>query len=213
MEHGEAMQSAAAERYILGELNAAEADSFEEHFFDCRECADEVRTGAAFLEGGRKLVRQEKEAPVPAPVISLTERRERRAWLPAAVAAVLLLGIGTPLIVQQVNDARPAIDIPSVHMLQASTRAADGDIPSVRAGDIVYVDVLGEPSYARYELRVLDPKGQAFLTRPVTPEQVKNSLPLVLRGWGPGTYELVIVGMDPAGQYAEISRHRFTVKA
>jgi len=209
MEHGEATQSSATERYLLGELNAAEADSFEEHFFDCRECADEVRTGAAFLEGGRKLARQAREAPV----VSLSERRERRLpWLPAAVAALLLLTIGTPLLVRQFRDAGPSMDIPGVHTLQAETRAAGDDVPSVRAGDIVYVDVLSEPSYARYELRVLDSKGQSVLTRDVTPEQIQDSLPLVLRGWGAGTYELVIVGMDPAGQYAEISRHRFTIK-
>ena len=128
MEHAEAMQSSSAERYVLGELNAAEADSFEEHFFDCRECADEVRTGAAFLEGGRKLAREAREAPV----VSITEHRQsRRTWLPAAVAAVLLLSIGTPVLVRQMREAGPSIDIPRVHTLQAETRAVAEDVPTV----------------------------------------------------------------------------------
>lgn len=210
MEHDEATQSSAAERYVLGELSAAEADSFEEHFFDCRECADEVRTGAAFLEGGRKLALEAKEAPV----VPIAERRaRRRTWIPAAAAAILVLGLGVPLLMQQMRSAQPSLEIPGVHTLQAGTRAVPGHVPAVQAGDIVYVDVLGEPSYARYELRVVDPKGKVVLTRAVTPEQTKESLPLVLRGWAAGTYDLVIVGMDPAGQYAEISRHRFTVKS
>lgn len=33
----------AAERYILGEMDGRERDAFEEHFFDCSECATAVR--------------------------------------------------------------------------------------------------------------------------------------------------------------------------
>jgi hypothetical protein len=209
MEHVEAMQSGAAERYILGQLSAAEADSYEEHFFDCRECAEEVRMGAAFLEGGRKLARQEREAPV----VSIAEHRERRRpWLPAAVAALLILGISAPLLVRQMRETGPSFDIPAVHTLQSGTRAAGEPVQEVAPGDILYVDVVAEPSYGRYELRVTDAGGKHVLTRAVTPEQTRDSLPLVLRGWDAGTYELVIVGVDPAGQTAEISRHRFSVK-
>jgi len=42
MEHQEAIDTLASERYILGEMSEAERDSFEEHFFSCIECADDV---------------------------------------------------------------------------------------------------------------------------------------------------------------------------
>src|SRR5262245_30505449 len=42
MEHQEAIDTLASERYILGEMSEAERDSFEEHFFSCAECADDV---------------------------------------------------------------------------------------------------------------------------------------------------------------------------
>jgi hypothetical protein len=91
-------------------------------------------------------------------------------------------------------------------------RAAGNAIPVVAAGDILYVDVLGDPSYSRYELRVHDSNGKVVLTRAVAPEQTRDSLPLVLRGWSAGTYELAVVGVDPGGKSAEISRYRFNVR-
>jgi hypothetical protein len=189
-------------------LSAAEADSFEEHFFDCRECADEVRTGAAFLEGGRELAREATLAPV----VSIKEHPSRRNWMPSLVAAILVIGLAVPPLLEWMNGRRPDVDIPQQVTIRSDTRAEAGEIPPIRDGAILYIEILGEPSYSRYELRFFDAKGKTFLTRAVTPEQAKESLPLVLRGWVAGTYELVIVGTDPAGQYAEISRHRFTVK-
>ena len=44
----------AAERYLLGELTDAERDQFEEHFFDCSACADDVR-GTPLPAGAREL--------------------------------------------------------------------------------------------------------------------------------------------------------------
>ena len=204
--HAEASRSGAAERYVLGEMLAAEAEAFEEHFFDCSECAEEVRTGAAFLEGGRALVRETTLAPV----VPIGER-SRRNWMPSLVAAILVIGLALPLLLQRIKGERPEIDIPQQYTFRSETRAEAGETPFIRNGTVLYVEILGEPSYSRYELRFSDGKGRAFLARVVTPEQAKESIPLVLRGWVADTYELVIVGMDPAGQYAEISRHRFTV--
>ena len=56
MGHDEATRMQAAERYLLGELSDAERDQFEEHFFDCRECAKEVRAGAIFEANARAVL-------------------------------------------------------------------------------------------------------------------------------------------------------------
>jgi hypothetical protein len=208
MEHNQAITSGVAESYVLGQLSAAEADAYEEHFFDCEECAEEVRLGMVVLDGGRKLVLEERKAKV----VSIDAHRNRRAWLPAAVAALLVLGVGAPLLLRQVRRPEPSLDVPAVHTLQTQMRAAGDAIPVVAAGDILYVDVLGDPSYSRYELRVHDSNGKVMLTRAVAPEQTRDSLPLVLRGWSAGTYELAVVGVDAAGKSAEISRYRFNVR-
>src|SRR5262245_48542972 len=55
MDHLEATALGATERYVLGTLGESEREAFEEHFFDCLECAEDVRAAAALLAGARSL--------------------------------------------------------------------------------------------------------------------------------------------------------------
>ena len=56
MDHGEATRERAAEKYLLDELDEGERAAFEEHFFDCPDCAEELRTTATFLAGARRVL-------------------------------------------------------------------------------------------------------------------------------------------------------------
>lgn len=51
MTHSEALQSSATERYLLDEMSELERHAFEEHYFDCTECAEDVRTAAVMRDG------------------------------------------------------------------------------------------------------------------------------------------------------------------
>jgi hypothetical protein len=51
MEHHIALATKASERYLLGEMSELERFDFEAHYFDCAECAEDVRTGAALARG------------------------------------------------------------------------------------------------------------------------------------------------------------------
>jgi len=46
MEHQAAKDTNAVERYLLGEMPVDERDAFENHYFSCIACAEEVREGA-----------------------------------------------------------------------------------------------------------------------------------------------------------------------
>jgi len=50
MEHERAVQSLAVESYLLGEMTPGERDAFEEHYFECGVCAEDVRSASQFLE-------------------------------------------------------------------------------------------------------------------------------------------------------------------
>ena len=79
-QHRAAVESMAAERYILGEMEPAERDAFEDHFFDCAECSSDVREETKI---GAGVVTEEalQTAPRPGP-------RRFNGW---AVAASLIL--------------------------------------------------------------------------------------------------------------------------
>lgn len=86
MTHAEATKTFASERYILGEMSEPERDAFEEHFFSCIDCAEDVRSGAHMRDGVRAGL---------LPRAAVEERVPRRAgWripvlMPWAMAATL----------------------------------------------------------------------------------------------------------------------------
>ena len=57
MDHNEALQLQAAEKYVLGELSPPLRDEFEEHFFECQECALDVKAAAGFVDNARAVWR------------------------------------------------------------------------------------------------------------------------------------------------------------
>jgi len=54
MDHIEALRIRAAEQYLLGELPDSLREEFEEHIFECQECALDVRAGSALIEQMKK---------------------------------------------------------------------------------------------------------------------------------------------------------------
>jgi hypothetical protein len=63
MEHDEAIRSRAAERYVARELTPTEEEAFEQHYFDCPQCAEEVRWEQIFSANSRALFRDQPAAP------------------------------------------------------------------------------------------------------------------------------------------------------
>ena len=73
-----------ADRYVAGRLNADDAAAFEEHYFTCPRCFEEMEAWRRM----RTALDRTGGASRPAPAIL------RRAWLwPVAAAAVILIGL------------------------------------------------------------------------------------------------------------------------
>jgi hypothetical protein len=216
MDHATATDSQATERYLLGELSAAEADAFEDHYFDCAECADDLRVGVQVMSGGRGLAREAPRETV-APVVPIAEHRARCSWVPAVAAAALMLAITAPVIVKQQRDASaPVFEVADRKVyLTGASRAESAEPVETIDGDrktAISVDVPANAAYSRYEVRLLEPDG-SVLARPFTPDPNGEPLLLTVRGLDAGSHELVIVGITPAGQQAEVTeRKRFNVR-
>src|SRR5260370_32295404 len=98
MNHQEALREMAVERYLLGELSGASLDSFEEHLFECSECAMDVKSGVTFID----VARTELSAPRKVAVPRLEGARRWTSWLtspwilaPALAACLLILAFQT----------------------------------------------------------------------------------------------------------------------
>src|SRR5271168_3888337 len=84
MDHTTAARTMAVEKYLLGEF-AEEQDAFEEHFFSCDECAQEIKAGAALMKHGKDIFTREEAAQKPVVAVG-PPKREWLAWLRPAFA-------------------------------------------------------------------------------------------------------------------------------
>jgi hypothetical protein len=93
MEHHIALATKASERYLLGEMSEPERFDFEAHYFDCADCAEDVRTGAA-LARGIKAVCAEDALLRPQTSVVVESRRGRWfSWLSFPVLAPSALAL------------------------------------------------------------------------------------------------------------------------
>lgn len=96
MDHNQAIQIGAAEKYVLRELSDDLRDAYEEHFFDCTACAADLQSAMIFAEAARDVFEQEE--PHPATAAKKHSESLWSRWLRPIVAvpvfAALLLLVG-----------------------------------------------------------------------------------------------------------------------
>src|ERR1700690_312483 len=126
MDHTEAVRQKATERYLLDELDPEVRDQFEDHLFDCQDCALDVRTAAMFVEQS-KVVLAEPNATSPVGVpLAAPAKRGWLAWFrPAFAVPVLALMLA-------VIGYQNFVTVPN--LLQAANQPQVGPWGSVNVG-------------------------------------------------------------------------------
>ena len=94
MTHKDAIDTMAAERYMLDEMSEQERHQFEEHFFACGECADDMRLGSRIRHDAQALFGQTpKTEAAGQPKVLPFRRPISSIVVPWAAAAVLALAL------------------------------------------------------------------------------------------------------------------------
>ena len=68
MDHQRASAGRFVDRWMSGELSDAERAEFEEHFFDCPTCAEELRSEQEFAANLRAALRELAARATPRPI-------------------------------------------------------------------------------------------------------------------------------------------------
>ncbi len=223
MEHSKAVETNAAERYLLGELTVAERDEFEAHYFDCTVCASDVKSGAALIDNAREIFRTE---PVPGRDAKPL-RRSRGAWFgwlrPAYAAgalAVLLLTVGyqnfvtIPKLRQAVTEG--AQTLPTLSLMTAGTRGEEVATIEVASGKPfgIFLDIPTAGGFVSYVCEVRTEGGEKRLTVPVSAGAARDSVQLLIPGGllTPGKYVVSVRGTKAGGD-EELARYPFRLNA
>jgi hypothetical protein len=220
MTHQQALDTMAAERYLLDEMTEIEKHAFEEHFFGCSDCADEVRLGERIrveVRSGRESgfgTRDGKSHDSKTPERSTRDSNvidfnKRLAWrrpsllLPWAAAASIALAAGYQSLVV-VPGLRQALSPQSLSpvMLREATR---GSVPVVTVSSgqrfvTLGVDVMTQSTRdIAYDL--LNATGNTILSgrTPVPPSGVPLLLLLPADELGQGRYTLIVRDTDSSG--------------
>ncbi|HEY0143077.1 MAG TPA: hypothetical protein VGF48_19430 [Thermoanaerobaculia bacterium] len=213
MDH-EAIGKHAAERYILAEMSEAERDAFEEHYFGCLICAEDVKALDAIREGLREQSFAVSSNDQPAPVLPF-RRKMLPLVIPWATAATLLLGVGYDRLVRiprLVAQIPPAVQLAQNDLYLRSETRAEAEVKPFHANvpGTIYIDIDAQPEYVsyRYEVR----RGATVLGEgPIPTARLSDSVPLQVRSLPAGRYEVVIEGVRKEGNRTEITRHAFDV--
>jgi anti-sigma factor RsiW len=212
MDHLQAVNTLAAERYLLDEMTDAERDEFEEHFFSCGDCADDLRSGAVMVDGVRSgLISSVPVATTPAkwpPQRTPSRRWRPSVVLPWAVAASFALATG--YLSFQIPRPGPLVLTPAT--LRPAARGQETAV-SPGAGGIVTLAVdlsgAGFTGALRYEL--LRDGGSVVVSGDATAPQAGAplllSIPSTLLG-PDGRYILRVHGSGPGGLTEEEYRFR-----
>ena len=139
MDHNEAMHMQAAEKYVLGELSPSQREEYEEHYFDCGECAVDVKSIAAFADTCREVLRQEAEMArqaMPEPA-----RGGWFAWLRPAFAVPALAALLLFVVYQNAVTIPKAREAAMQGAVQVFTTPVSLQMANVRGGEEVRIQI------------------------------------------------------------------------
>lgn len=171
MTHQQALDRLASERYLLDEMTEVERFEFEEHYFDCAECAEDVRLGDMIRQEARRAGTAMAASPhAGRPAVVLTSAKWwRRPMIaaPWAVAATLALVVGYQSLVT-VPGLRGAVGPQSIEpvVLRGATRGAATTVAITPGQRLVALsaDLLTTPSSSSLVYEIVDADRSAVVS-------------------------------------------------
>jgi len=203
MEHNEATETMAAERYLLGEMTTEDREAFEEHFFGCSACAADVRDGARVGATIRSDAANRTRQPT---------RFGAARWLIASAPAVVVAGM---LLVQnlalqrQIAAARQPRVVPSVSLIDFASRGFEKPLEEGHLPFVVDFDLAPITPPRPQFVDVVDARGKVVVPAvKISAEAANNTLHLFFPDGSlpPGRYELKVRAVpngssDTAGSF------------
>ena len=221
MDHTAVVRQKMTERYLLDELDPAVRNEFEEHYFDCPECALDIRAGAQFVAHSKTILAESSE-PTPARAIPNRSRVGWFAWLRPAFAApalaLLLAVVGYQNLVIyprfQSELTRPQV-LPSASV-NFGTWGAGGAPTTVPEGRglLLFVRIPPDGPFSRYVADLHNPGGKLVGSFTIVPAEGQDQWPVTVPGIQreAGIYTLAVRGITADGRSKELGHTSFELQ-
>jgi len=230
MEHSQAVEQMAAERYLLNELTPEAREAFEQHFFDCPDCALDLRAAAAFMDEAKvQLPALNASAPLrpsPSAVKPRAKRDQWFSWLRPAFAvpvfAALLLLVGYQNLITMPS-LRAEADQPRLLAWTPLHGATRGGARTTITADrehgvdlpIDLTPLPGSPAYGSYAFDLVDSQGKTVWTgsiaAPVSGESGAQRISLAIPAamLRKASYTVAVSGGGANGERTPIDKYTF----
>ncbi len=224
MDHDSAAAQNMTERYLLDELDPATRDEFEEHYFNCTECAADVQAAAFLVDRIRDGAISGPEVhPVPLSQAG-PPRPAWPAWLRprfvVPVLAGLLLVVGYQNLVTYPRLSRQ-LSTPQIlpwALVNFDTYGADGPTITSQPGQafLLLVRIPRGGAYSKYAAELYDPAGKPewsfeFAT-PSSSEQDQWPLRVPGGNRAAGRYTLKLRGITASGESKGVGETSFELQ-
>lgn len=225
MDHEQAIKIKAAEQYLLDEMTPDLRESFEEHAFDCAECALDLRAGAAFIQAAKAELPNlidstpaQPKSPRANPKRSFLSDWFRPALVvPAFAVLLLIIGFQNLSVIPGLRSATMEPRILPTIAFHAGTRG--GEVTPVQAdrkqGVVFSIQV--PQIYSSYTFTLYDPQGKQQWSTSMNAAAVESTagtVSLFIPGQSlqSGSYKLVISGSNNSGTPIEIERRTLDIQ-
>jgi hypothetical protein len=223
MNHLEAIRLKASEKYLLGELSAELRDQYEDHYFGCMECAQDIRAGAAFVDNARDIWSARTDGDEVVQVHSKKARGSswwgamlRPAFGVPVLAALLLVAgyqnvVTIPRLKTAVSQSQTPHVLSSFYLTKDRSRSAAGALPIAVTPNKPFslvidipADLPPQPQFASYLCEIQTEAGAAEFSLSVSPEDAKRAVELLIPAGrlASGVHVLVVYGLGSPGNPA-----------
>lgn len=227
MNHSEAVEQMVAERYLLDELTPDAREAFEEHLFDCAECALDLRAGNRFVDEAKAQLPGILDKSAAGGAAPKSKPSPWLFWLRPAFAGPAFAVLAGVVVFQNVitfpalREAASQPRLVPLTQLRPATRGASHLVLKVdRAhGAALQIDRPVEPGLTSISdsIDLHDSHGKPIWTTTIAStgrdSEGNEQLSLIIPGarLSNGTYSLSVTSSGPQGERTPVEEYVFDI--
>ena len=216
IKHEDAVKDLMAERYLLGELDAAEREAYEEHLFSCDACFEQVKVGTEFVSHLRHIGTQDPQIPLAPGFMSHLIASASQPLTITMFGFLVFIGgfaVHQRSEISHLKEPRPEIRSVLTGIAHGSGETHVIKIPRNSALSL-NVEYAPKGEFISYQAQIFSSSGKALhaVALPETQVGTTASIAVPADALKPAQYSVVVFGRRSDGTQEEVGRGAFELQ-